>query len=80
MKRYRCAKWSEGWIPVEVVAHYNGWQIEIAHNPDSCRPYCVQYGGGGHYFNTMHETRAYCYGRGWLAHDGLIYKEERDAV
>lgn len=72
--------WSEGWEQIEVVAHRKGWPVEIGHKPDSYRPYCVQYAGNGHYFNTLHEARAYCCGRGWLAHDGLIYKEDWHAV
>lgn len=76
MTHYRRTNWSEGWTPIETVARRQGWQIEIAHNPDSARPYCVSFAGSGHYFKTLHETRTYCLGRGWLDHDGQVYRED----
>ena len=32
---------------------------------NSPTPWCVQYGGGGHYFPTRGELDAYCQRRGW---------------
>ena len=78
--KFKSVKWSKGWIQIEEVTKRRGWLVVIGHNPEAYRPYCVHYAGNGHYFNTLYEARAYCYGRGWLANDALIYKEECNAV
>ena len=74
MYKYRKAHWRAGWSPVEVIARFNGWEIELAYNSDDEFPYCVQSGGAGHYFKTRFEARAYCHGRGWI-NSREIYKE-----
>ena len=35
--------------------------------PSNPEPWCVQYGGGGHYFPTYEEMAAYCELRGWCS-------------
>lgn len=74
-RKIKCVKWSEGWNRIEEVTKRKGWLVEIGHNPNVFRPYCVHYAGSGYYFNTLHEARAYCYGRGWLPNTDCIYEE-----
>lgn len=39
---------------------------------DSVQPWCVQYGGGGHYFYTREDLDEYCRKRGWYK-NGAAY-------
>lgn len=58
--------WSGDWTVIEKVGNSKGRPIEIGHNPhDPYTPYCVQYGGNGHYFKTLDACRAYCRERRW---------------
>lgn len=61
-----CRSWSEGWSVIETLGSYKAWAIEIGYNPKAPRPYCVQWGGAGHYFLTLRECKAYAQGRGWI--------------
>lgn len=40
--------------------------FSIQHDPDQIKPWCVQYGGGGHYSQTMPEAVDYCRSRKWI--------------
>lgn len=42
--------------------------FSIQYDPESPSAYCwcEQYGGGGHYFQTMPETVDYCRSRKWI--------------
>ncbi|MDO4514481.1 MAG: hypothetical protein Q4B72_10650 [Lachnospiraceae bacterium] len=66
MKSVKTNKWSEGWQSVEKLGSYKGWLIEIGYNPGATMPYCVQWGGAGHYFSTARECKAYAQGKGWI--------------
>lgn len=33
--------------------------------PDSVKPWCVEFMGGGHYFSAVTELMAYCHSRRW---------------
>ena len=39
--------------------------------PDQKNPWCVQYLGNGHYFNTYAQAIDYCKKRGWTNSDNL---------
>ena len=43
-----------------------GLCLTIQHDPDEVMPWCVQYGGGGHYFLTMPEAVNYIRSRKWI--------------
>ena len=70
----------EGWELLGMAREKKGGNIAVLHNPMAEQPYCVLNRGRGYPFNSLHEARDFCYGRGWLAHDGLIYKEADHAV
>lgn len=70
----------EGWDQVEMVRCRKGGNVSILHSHESEQPYLVLNRGRGYPFRSIQEARAFCYGRGWLAHDGLIYKEVANAV
>ena len=74
MKSVKRVKWTSGWKRIEDVCSRDNRMVEIGYDPSADMPYCVQFAGNGHYFKTITEARAYCHGRGWLAHSG-IYKE-----
>lgn len=63
----RHCNWSKGWTPIAEIGVRRNHLIEIGHNPDDpYTPYCVQFGGNGHYFATLEGCYAYCEGRHWL--------------
>lgn len=62
-----CKSWSEGWRVIKTLGSYKAWAIEIGYNPQAAKPYCVQWGGAGHYFSTLGECKAYALGRGWIS-------------
>lgn len=64
---YRRARWDKGWSAIEDVCHLRGWWVEIGHNPDFPRPYCVHFSGSGRYFKTLRDAHAYCRGRKWMS-------------
>ena len=45
-----------------------GLCFSIQHNPAEVLPWCVQFAGSGHYFNSMPETVEYIRSRKWITH------------
>lgn len=63
----RC-NWSEGWTCIKELCVRRNCLVEIGYNPDDPHtPYCVQFGGSGHYFKTLDGAYSYCEGRHWCS-------------
>ena len=67
----KTCKWNErlGWRQVALLGERKGWAVELGHqdeNQHGMHPWCVQWGGVGHYFKTRAEAEAYAYGRGGI--------------
>lgn len=67
--------WSPGWSTVSMLTVRRGRAVELGVNSDAPQPYCVQYGGSGHYFRTEADVLAYCCGRGWV--EGVVHERVR---
>jgi len=50
---------------VDIFPQDSDFAAIIMHDkrPDSVKPWCVQYRGGGHYFGTREELDTYCHSR-----------------
>lgn len=55
-------RWKRG-VAVIVMKSRYPWQRPDLTTADDPAPYCVEFGGGGHYFRTYDEMKAYYEGR-----------------
>lgn len=46
--------------------------FSVQRDPNEVKPFCVQFGGGGHYFDDSISAVRYCAERRWIKADEIV--------